>query len=186
MFFHVEPCTVWRTGGPAARPTAATAPGACVGTSFRLFVRMAFVTPVLDDYLNDLRDACGGGQAGPRPAEFDNTKHVGSCSLAATPAVLGVLMVLCILRRILCKEKLRQTYSGSEDAPELEEIVATSGNSSRRVESYSSRHGRLVTNAGASRSGGSSSSSSTGKAPRPKAKRGAASAELEPVLWRRG
>ena len=147
---------------------------------------MAFAPLALQDYAAELADACGGGEAqAARPMELDNTKHVGSCSIMATPVILGVLAVFWVLRQMLCREKLRQTYSGSEDAPELEEIVATDGGRSRRVESYSSRHGRLVTNAGGSGSGSSKGCAGKTSAPRPKKKKGCADAELEPVLWRR-
>ena len=135
---------------------------------------------LLQPYMDDLGNACGGDSASsPRPDEqLDNTRHVGSCSLHAAPVVIGVLFAFWLLRRLFCREKLRTTYSGSEDAPELEEIVAADGGHKRRVESYSSRHGRLVVNAEESRAAG---------APRPKKKKqgGVAAAELEPVLWRR-
>jgi hypothetical protein len=132
----------------------------------------AFSPSVLHDYYEELVAACGGNTAaGPRPEELDNTKHVGGCSLQATPPILGVLFILWVLRRMLCREKLRQTYSGSEDAPELEEIVSTTGRTTRRVEGYSTRQGRLVSNNAAGRTA----------APRAK-KKGARAHELEPVL----
>ena len=139
----------------------------------------AFSPTVLQDYAADLIRACGGDSAAaPRPAELDNTRHVGTCSMHAAPALLGTLCVFCVLRRLLCREKLRTTYSGSEDAPELEQIVSTDGRAARRVDAYSSRAGRLVTNGRAQR----------GSAPpRPKAKKGSARErqELEPVFWPR-
>ena len=136
---------------------------------------------VLQSYVDDVKSACGANSASlPRPDELDNTRHVGSCSLHAAPAIIGTLAGLWLLRQLFCREKLRTTYSGSEDAPELEEIVSTDGGSKRRVESYSSKHGRLVVNAAqTSRSGGAAA------VPRPKAKskKGGSAAEMEPVLW---
>ena len=140
-----------------------------------------------DDYLGAMASACGSDTAAaPRPDELDNTRHVGSCSAFAAPVVVGCLFVLFVLRRVVCgATRLRQTYSGSEDAPELEEIVASDGGrAGRRVDGYSvGKAGRLVSGARAVRSG----STISGGAPRPKKKRGSAdqSPELEPVLWRR-
>ena len=138
---------------------------------------------ILTDYVVDLRTACGADEvARPRADELDNTKHAETCSVTAIPGVLGVLLVLFALKRILCRETLRETYSGSEDAPELEEIVSSSG-AARRVDAYSSRSGRLVSSATNAAGCGSSK-----QAPAPRGKRSgrtAPVAELEPVLWRK-
>ena len=144
---------------------------------------MAMPPNTLQSYAAELMSACGGDTPRFRPAELDNTKHVGSCSLLLTPAVIGGLCVLCVLRRLVCREKLRELYSGSEDAPELEEIVASGGGAARRVDTYSSRHGRLVVNSGAGRTEATPT-------PRPKKSRRDHRSALEleeavPVLWRR-
>ena len=154
---------------------------------------MDYVASVYHKYLNSLVVACSGGARTYRPdEELDNTKHTSGCSLVATPGVLLVLFVLFTLKCLLCPSKRRQLYAGSEDAPELEEIVSCSpGKNARRVDSYATRAGRLTTgssgsssrssNSRGSRGGGGSSSS---RAPRPKG-RSAHSAECEPVLsWR--
>ena len=140
---------------------------------------MALTSSSLRDYAADIASACGGDSASaPRPADLDNTRHVGACSLHAAPAILCILLVLCVLRQLLCRERLRTLYS-SEDAPELEEIVSSEGAAARRVDAYGSRAGRLVVNSGGARTQSSAP-------PRAKRKKLAtASQELEPVLWRR-
>ena len=141
---------------------------------------MSYVSTNLRDYADDVRAACGGDSINaPRSAELDNTKHTESCSLHILPAILAALFILFVLRRLLCKEKLRTLYAGAEDAPELEEIVSCGGGTTKRVDSYSTdARGRLVSNRNAP-----AQQASRG-APRPKKKRGAED-ELEPVLWRK-
>ena len=133
------------------------------------------------DYMTKIVVECGGADtSSPRPEELDNTKHTAGCSLAATPGILVFVGLVFALKTLLCPSKRRTLYAGSEDAPELEEIVS----SGRRVDAYSSSHGRLVT--GDASSSGSSRKKKTGT-PRPLNKnrgRGGA-AEMEPVLWSR-
>ena len=141
-----------------------------------------------DQYLETLVVACGGTSSRSyRPnEELDNTKHTSGCSLAATPGILGVLLVLCVVKSLLCPSRRRALYAGSEDAPELEEIVSSDGSRhGRRVDSYATRHGRLTTGTIGGSGSGVDRSSSSSRAPRPKSKGKARSAECEPVLsWR--
>ena len=138
----------------------------------------------MSDYGASLRDACGfDASAGPRGDVLDNTKHVGSCSLISAGPIVAVVAVGLVLKCLLCPARLRQTYSGSEDAPELEVLAcAGGGGTGRRVDSYATRSGRLTSAAVAPAARGG------GKAARPKgrARRGE---ELQPVLpvcgWRR-
>ena len=127
-----------------------------------------------DQCLETLVVACGGTSSRSyRPnEELDNTKHTSGCSLAATPGILGVLLVLCVVKSLLCPSRRRALYAGSEDAPELEEIVSSDGSRhGRRVDSYATRHGRLTTGTiGGSGSGVDRSSSSSSRAPRPKSR----------------
>ena len=133
-----------------------------------------------EHYKLRLQAACGSEDIGPRPQELDNTRHTMSCSLAATPPILLVLVVAALCKRLLCPQRLRQSYSGSEDAPELE--IASSGR--RRVDSYAVQQGRLT-------SAVVQQAPTPGKPKRvqgkPKSSRGTSSAtrgtELEPVLW---
>ena len=131
----------------------------------------------ISNYLAQLQAACSSGDA-PRPEVMDNTAHVGSCSMAAAPGVVGVLIVIMLLRKILCPQRLRQTYSGAEDAPELEAITCDDGSSSLRCDSYAIREGRLAS--------ARPSSSSRESKPKPKGKKKASNVEMEPVLsWKR-
>ena len=133
------------------------------------------VGALMDDYVAQLTQSCGGGAQAAAPTVMDNTAHVASCSLAATPVIIGLLAVFWLLRCLICPQQLRTTYSGSEDAPELETVCSGDGGTTRRVESYSIRAGRLT------------SSPSLHDAPRPKAKGRKTSQrdiELEPVLHR--
>ena len=130
---------------------------------------------LLSEYFSQLQSACGDSDSAPRPEVMDNTAHVASCSLTAAPGVIGLFVLAMALRRVLCPPRLRQTYSGSEDAPELEEIACDDGQIQRRVESYGIRSGRLA-----------SARPSDRAAPKAKSKRKPpAEAELQPVLWRR-
>ena len=137
---------------------------------------MGYVSTSLRDYAEDVRAACGGDSiTAPRSAELDNTKHTESCSLHILPAILAALFILFVLRRLLCKEKLRTLYAGAEDAPELEEMLPAG--TTKRVDSHS-------TGARERPSATAPRRRSASRAPRPKKKRGAEH-ELEPVLWRK-
>ena len=147
-------------------------------------------------YLTTLVRSCSGSSRTYRPGEeLDNTKNTAGCSLVAAPGIVGVLLVFFTLKCILCPSKQRQLYAGSEDAPELEEIVSSGGGRpGRRVDSYAVRHGRLTVGSSGgggscSKGGGGSSGSGSGSsrsAPRPKKGGKVRAAECEPVLstWR--
>ena len=147
-------------------------------------------------YLTTLVRSCSGSSRTYRPdEELDNTKNTAGCSLVAAPGIVGVLLVFFTLKCILCPSKQRQLYAGSEDAPELEEIVSSGGGCpGRRVDSYAVRHGRLTVGSSggggsSSKGGGGSSGSGSGSsrsAPRPTKGGKVRAAECEPVLstWR--
>ena len=125
-------------------------------------LRASVMADPVSDYLASLSAACSSPDAAPRPEVMDNTAHVASCSMAAAPGILAVFALLLGLRRLLCPQRLRTTYSGAEDAPELEAIT---GDGKRRVDGYDVRAGRLAT-----------------ARPKPKSKRKASETELEPVV----
>ena len=136
----------------------------------------------LAKYAAWLSAACGSDDsAGPRPEVLDNTKHAASCSAAAAGPLLCLLVVALALRAALCPARLRNDprYRGGEDAPELEEVACAGGaSSSRRVDGYATKAGRLTSAARAKQ---------TAKAATHWSGRGAE--ELQPVLpvvgWRR-
>ena len=123
-------------------------------------------------YLASLRAACSSTEDAPRPEVMDNTKHTASCTAVITPGIICICVIIWVLRTVLCPSKLRQTYSGSEDAPELEEIATTDPSRRQlRAASYQVRHGRLT-------------SAPTGPSKGKKSVRSGRAQELEPVLQR--
>ena len=131
----------------------------------------------LTSYVAAVVDACSAAGAS-RGQELDNTSNAAGCSMKLAPGAVVIAVALAGLKSICCPGRQRALYSGSEDAPELEEISTTGNRSAKRVDSYHTKSGRLTV----------APSPSVGSAKVKSSKRTkgrALETELEPVLWSR-
>lgn len=137
----------------------------------------------LSSYPDAVVAACSAaGSTRTDGQELDNTSNAASCSLTIAPGAVLIAVALAVLKSVCFPGKRRALYSGSEDAPELEEIATTGDRSAKRVDSYHTKSGRLT----AAPISPTRLGSVDAKAKSSKRTRGRASeTELEPVLWSR-
>eukprot|EP00308_Calcidiscus_leptoporus_P023921 CAMPEP_0119354974 /NCGR_PEP_ID=MMETSP1334-20130426/3922_1 /TAXON_ID=127549 /ORGANISM="Calcidiscus leptoporus, Strain RCC1130" /LENGTH=166 /DNA_ID=CAMNT_0007368691 /DNA_START=77 /DNA_END=577 /DNA_ORIENTATION=- len=93
-------------------------------------------------YVDYAKDECGVGAQ--HAQALDITAHTAGCSQAVALPVLALVALTVAARCIFCQQKGRRLYSGTEDAPELEEIIRTDGSGGRQIDSVRVVSGRLV------------------------------------------